>query len=68
MPRGKHIEVIIAADGRCAVDAVNFTGPSCQVATGEITNALGGQIDHERLKPEARLRERSGQNERERAR
>jgi len=68
MPRGKHIEVIIVADGSCAVDAVNFVGPACQAATLEITTALGGQIDHEHLKPEARLRERSGQSEREQAR
>lgn len=68
MPYGKHIKIIIAADGRCAVDAINFTGSACQAATMEITSALGGQINQQHLKPEARLRERSGQAEREGAR
>ena len=68
MPRDKHVKIIIAPDGTCAVDAINFTGPSCQAATGEITAALGGQIDHQRLKPEARVRQRGGQGEREQAR
>ena len=68
MPRGKHIKIIIAPDGTCAVDAINFTGPSCQAATGEITAALGGQIDHQHVKSEARIRERCGQGEREQAR
>ena len=68
MPRGKHIKLIIAVDGSCRVDAVNFTGPSCKAATKEITSALGGQIDHEGTKPEARIRQRCGQGEREEAR
>ena len=68
MRRDKHIRMIIRADGTCAGDAINFTGPSCQAATGEITTALGGQINHQQLKPEARIRERCGQNEREEAR
>ena len=68
MSRGKHVKIIIAPDGTCAVDAINFTGPSCQAATGEITAALGGQIDHQRDKPEVRVRERCGQSEREQAR
>lgn len=65
MPRGKHIKVIIALDGGCSVDAVNFTGPTCQTATQEITAVLGGQITREQLKPEARVRERIGQAGRE---
>ena len=68
MPRGKHVKVIIGVDGSCQVDAVNFTDASCLSVTKAITAALGGRIDHERLKPEARLRERSGQSEREQAR
>jgi hypothetical protein len=46
MPRGKHVKIIIAPDGTCTVDAINFTGASCRAATGEITAAPGGQIDH----------------------
>ncbi len=68
MLRGKHVRLIIAVDGSCSVDAINFTGSSCRVATQEITAALGGHIDHEHLKPEARIRHRRGQEEREQAR
>ena len=68
MPHGKHIKIVIAPDGGCAVDAINFTGPACQIATLEITAALGGQIDRQYDKPEARLRERSAASEREEAR
>ena len=68
MPRGKHVKLIIGVDGTCSVDAINFAGPACQVATMEIASALGGRIGHEHLKPEARIRERSGHAEREEAR
>ncbi len=68
MPRGKHVKIIIAPDGTCAVDAINFTGPSCQTATSEITAALGGQIDHQHVKPEIRVREACGESDREQAR
>ena len=60
MPRGKHVRLIIGVDGSCSIDAVNFTGPGCQAATKQIAGALGGQIDHEHAKPEARIRERCG--------
>ena len=65
MPRGKHVKILIASDGTCAVDAINFTGPSCQAATGEITAVLGGQIDHQHTKPEARVRVACGRANRE---
>jgi hypothetical protein len=68
MPRGKHLKIIIAVDGACSIDAMNFTGPSCQAMTKEIANALAGRIAQERGKPEARIRQRSGQTEREGAR
>ena len=68
MPRGKHMKITIGVDGICTIDAINFTGPSCQAATGEITALLGGQIDHQHDKPEARIRQRGGQGEREQAR
>ena len=68
MLRGKHVKIIIAADGTCTVDAVNFTGPPCQTATGEIAAALGGQIDHQHLRPEVRLHDPSGHYKRERVR
>ncbi len=56
MPHGKHIKIIIGVDGECAIDAINFTGTACQVATLEMASALGGQIEHQREKPEARTR------------
>ena len=68
MPHGKHIKIIIAVDGQCAVDAINFTGPACQAATLEIASALGGPIEHQQEKPEAGLRERAAAPEREGAR
>ena len=68
MTRNKQIRIVIRPDGTCAVDAISFTGPSCQAATGEITAALGGQIDHQRDKPEVHVRKRCGQSEREQAR
>ncbi len=68
MPRGKHVKIIIAADGTCAVDAVNFTGPSCKAATLEVAKALGGQTGRQHDKPEAGIRERCGQADREEAR
>ena len=67
-PRGTHIKVTIAADGTCSVDALNFVGPACQVATAEIVAALGGAVQAEQLKPEARLRDSQRQSEREAAR
>jgi hypothetical protein len=68
MPRSKHLKIIIGVDGACSIDAISFTGTACQVATIEITTILGGQIEHQHDKPEARLRERCGQAERESAR
>ena len=68
MPRGKHIRLIISIDGTCSVDAINFTGPVCKAATLEITAALGGQIDHQHDKPEARIRERCKERDQEGAR
>ena len=67
MPRGKHIKITIGVDGSCAIDALNFVGPSCRQATQEVADALGVQIGHFD-KPEVRLRERSRETEQERAR
>ncbi len=68
MPTGKHLKIVIAADGTCTIDALNFVGPACQAATQEIMAVLGGQVDQSRLKPEARLREPDRQHDREAAR
>lgn len=68
MTRDKHIKIVISPDGTCSVDAINFSGPSCQTATNEIAAALGGDIRNQHDKPEARIRERNGQSDREAAR
>ncbi len=67
MPTGKHVKLIIRGDGSCIIDAVNFEDASCLSVTEEITTALGGDIDHQRHKPEARIRRRCGVAEKERA-
>jgi len=68
MPRGKHLKVVIAIDGSCSVDALNFTGSACRVATLEVTSMLGGDVSRQHDKPNARLRERASQAAREGAR
>ena len=68
MSQNKQLKIRIAADGTCAVDALNFVGPACQAATAEIVVALGGAVQNEQLKPEARQREPRRQRDREAAR
>ncbi len=68
MPAGKHMKIIIAADGTCRIDALNFVGPACQAATQELTALLGGAVVQQHLKPEARLRERADQRQAEQSR
>ncbi|MBU0609162.1 MAG: DUF2997 domain-containing protein [Armatimonadetes bacterium] len=53
MPLGKHLKLLIHADGTCSVDAVNFADATCTRATQEIMQALGGQAVSERFKPQA---------------
>lgn len=67
MNKERHLRIVIGMDGSCSVDAINFTGPSCRTATMEVASALGVQIGHHD-KPEVRMRERSGQSDREQAR
>ncbi len=52
----KHVEVVVAPDGGCTIDAVNFPDASCTQVTQQLAAALGGQIVTERLKPEAAIR------------
>jgi hypothetical protein len=57
MNQGKQLKIIIAVDGTCSIDAVNFTDATCTHATRQIMQMLGGQVTQEHLKPEAqRLR------------
>ena len=48
--------MLIRPDGTCTVDAVNFADASCQHATRQITDALGGRTLKDHDKPEARNR------------
>jgi hypothetical protein len=66
--RDKHIKLIIAADGSCTIDAVNFADASCQQATQQIVQALGARVVAERHKSEARLRASSASPQTERGR
>ena len=68
MSRDRQLKIRIAADGTCSVDALNFAGQACQAATAEIVAALGGAVQTEQLKPEARQREPKRQHDREAAR
>lgn len=49
----KLVQVIVAPDGTCTIDAINFTDASCTHVTQQLTAALGGPILADRLKPEA---------------
>lgn len=68
MPQGKYVRVLIGADGTCSIDALKFTDSSCQKSTQEIAALLGGHVNYQHDKPEARIRERGGHSEREAAR
>jgi hypothetical protein len=52
----KHVQVIVAPDGTCTIDALNFSDASCTQATQQLIAALGGQVVADRLKPEAAIR------------
>jgi len=52
----KHVEVVVAPDGSCTIDAMNFTDASCTQVTQQLAAALGGQVLSDRRKPEAAIR------------
>lgn len=49
----KHVQVIVAPDGTCTIDATNFKDASCTLVTQQLLAALAGQVVADRLKPEA---------------
>ena len=53
MIQGRHVKMIIHADGTCSIDAVNFADATCTLATGQVMQALGGPVSEERFRPEA---------------
>jgi hypothetical protein len=52
----KHVEVVVAPDGTCTIDAMNFADASCTQVTQQLAAALGGQVLFDRRKPEAAIR------------
>ena len=52
----RHVEVVIAPDGSCTIDAMNFADASCTQVTQQLAAVLGGQILTDRRKPEAAIR------------
>jgi hypothetical protein len=64
----KHVEVVVAPDGTCTIDALNFTDASCTQVTRQIAEALGGEVIAERLKPEAAVRPQLANDRKEAAR
>jgi hypothetical protein len=53
----KTIEVVVAADGSLAIDALGFQGPDCEKATRFLEEALG-RPGERRRKPEYATRAR----------
>lgn len=66
--RNKQIRIVIAVDGGCSIDALNFTDATVPKETQEIAGALGGHIDRQHDKPDVGIRQRCGQADREAAR
>jgi hypothetical protein len=64
----KHVEVVVAPDGTCTIDAINFNDASCTQVTHQLAAALGGQVIADRLKPEAANRPRLANRTKEAAR
>ena len=51
----KHVQVIVAPDGACTIDALNFSDASCTQATQQLIAALGGQVVADRLNKRRRI-------------
>jgi hypothetical protein len=64
----KHVQVVVAPDGTCTIDALNFADASCTQVTRQIAEALGGEVIADRLKPEAAIRPQLANDRKEAAR
>jgi len=64
----KHVQIIIAPDGTCTIDAINFKDASCTQVTQQLIAALGGQVVADQLKPEAANRPQLANRTKETAR
>ncbi len=64
----KHVQVVVAPDGTCTIDAINFKDASCTQVTQQLLTVLGGQVTADRLKPEAANRPQLANRSKEAAR
>ncbi len=64
----KHVQIVVAPDGTCTIDAINFKDASCTQVTQQLIAALGGQVVIDRLKPEAAHRPQLANRNKEAAR
>lgn len=64
----KHVQIVVAPDGTCTIDAINFKDASCTQVTQQLTAVLGGQVVTGRLKPEAADRPKLANRSKEAAR
>jgi hypothetical protein len=49
----KHVQIVVAPDGTCTIEAINFKDASCTQVTRQLIAALGGQVVADRMKAEA---------------
>ena len=64
----KHVQIVVAPDGTCTIDAINFKDASCTQVTQQLISALGGQVVADRMKPEAANRPQLANRAKEAAR
>ncbi len=64
----KHVQIVVAPDGTCTIDAINFKDASCTQVTQQLIAALGGQVAADRMKPEATSRPQLANRAKEAAR
>ena len=64
----KHVQILVAPDGTCTIDAINFKDASCTQVTQQLIAALGGPVLADRLKPETANRPQLANHNKEAAR
>jgi hypothetical protein len=64
----KHVQIIVASDGTCTIDTIDFKDASCTQVTQQLIAALGGSVVADRLKPEAANRPQLATRNKEAAR
>ncbi len=64
----RHVQIVVAPDGTCTIDAIDFKDASCTQVTQQLIVALGGPVVAERLKPEAANRPQLANRNKEGAR